>query len=643
MNFFRISKKKIFLGSLMLLLIGGSLVLGDRAFAANEISNFFLGIVEWFAMLIIDIMGSLLLLVIDLLIKISQFGDFLNTPIVDKGWVVIRDICYVVIIILLLFMAFATAFGKKDYQIVTMLPKLFFAAIMIHFSKMVSGLIIDFSQVVMMFFVNQFKDIAAGNIVYGFGIHDMMAFRETATQAGIDVDGVGQDSSILGGMILAVLMITVATIVVFSLVIMFLARIFILWILVMLSPLAFMGAVMPSGMQGQGGFSFQDWWKNIWKWTLTGPAIAFMLWLTLAITNEMTAEKRIMNLNFQSQTNQGNTQNSTEWSAFANQISSTQNVTDYLVTTALFMATLFMASKTGIAGASVAQKGFDKIKNTGEKMVKNAPKNTWGASKWFGTNTAGRFAAATMPGSVLGGMAQDSLDRRRIAKEKKTLGMLRKVGMGDNALEALGRKTGHSQEKKIDKQVQKQMNRMKKGVKDPSSQYYGKTDEELKKIAESRVTGGYIVNPAILLNKAASTYKKQKTVESRQKKIRAETERLKKEDNSLNDEQAHDKAIATHLSSSDSEAEEILKKIQGKRKKGDHESKSASEWEDHVIAWHGEYKKSSRAGSGEQEEEKANDTGGEKKEKEPIINTATNADVDAARKDAEKGGTKTHI
>ena len=63
-------------------------------------------------------------------------------------------------VVVLLIIALATILNQEKYSYKTWLPKLILMAVLINFSKMICGLIIDVAQVVMMTFVNAFKDVS---------------------------------------------------------------------------------------------------------------------------------------------------------------------------------------------------------------------------------------------------------------------------------------------------------------------------------------------------------------------------------------------------------------------------------------------------------------------------------------------------
>ena len=221
-----------YLVSVFILILFPRSVFADTS---NTLGSILVSLLSWLFQSFVYIMGNLLVKAIEILIQVASYTDFINSPIVNKGWVVIRDVCNIAITIVLLLMAFYTVLRAKSYQYQTLLPKLLLAAILINFSKTIAGLCIDLAQVFMMTFVNAFREAAAGNLTYGFGINDIISVRNTArggVGAGAGLESSVDNWSVLGALALGALMVLVAFLVVISLVMMLLWRILYLWFLV---------------------------------------------------------------------------------------------------------------------------------------------------------------------------------------------------------------------------------------------------------------------------------------------------------------------------------------------------------------------------------------------------------------------------
>jgi len=89
---------------------------------------------------------------VDLLISVMSYPININMPAVNAGWAVIRDLCNNFFIVILLAIAVGTVFRLPSYRYKEALPKLLVAAVLINFSKMITGIAIDISQIIMLTF-----------------------------------------------------------------------------------------------------------------------------------------------------------------------------------------------------------------------------------------------------------------------------------------------------------------------------------------------------------------------------------------------------------------------------------------------------------------------------------------------------------
>lgn len=214
--------------------------------------------------------ANILILVVNLLMDVASYSDFINAAAVSRGWVVVRDLCNMFFVIILLIIAFATILGQEEYGAQKMLPKLIMAAVLINFSKLICGLMIDVANVVMLTFVKAFSAIGAGNMLDMLGISSVVKLNTTGGDISL--------SSVVGAYIFGLIYVLIATVVVAAMLGMLVMRVVMIWILVVLSPLAFFLQAVP----GKGGSYAAQWWT---KWSsnlIVGPVIAFFLWLSFA-------------------------------------------------------------------------------------------------------------------------------------------------------------------------------------------------------------------------------------------------------------------------------------------------------------------------------------------------------------------------
>ncbi|NQV89967.1 hypothetical protein HQ487_01005, partial [Candidatus Uhrbacteria bacterium] len=248
------------------------------------------GILLFFAEFAFSIAGALMkfiVVLIDAMIPIMTFNRFVDNPVVKNGWAIMRDTVNMFFVIVLIIIAFGTIFGNSRFKWQQQVPRLLIFAIVINFSKTICGIMIDFGQVIMLTFANALKEVAAGNFIKTLGldkiysvsvnqsaIKDLGSASAANPNQSFDFFAAGVMSVVLIMWVLATLIILVAIL---------LYRIIMLWVLVVMAPLAwFMG-----GVAGKDGVfssnAYADWWNEFKCMVAVGPVLVFFLWLTLVV------------------------------------------------------------------------------------------------------------------------------------------------------------------------------------------------------------------------------------------------------------------------------------------------------------------------------------------------------------------------
>ncbi|HMB25955.1 MAG TPA: hypothetical protein VKP03_00905, partial [Patescibacteria group bacterium] len=203
-------------------------------------------------------------------VLIAAHNEFVTSPAVTKGWVLMRDTCNLLFVIILLVIAFGQILGIEKYSIKKTLPKVVIAAILVNFSKLICGLMIDFGQVIMMTFVNGFAATAGANLTNGLGLTKLMKMAEDPSADGIE------QSDIFLSLFLGVFLLLITLLVVIFILGLLVLRIVTLWLLVVFSPIAFAGGALDFTKKYAN-----QWWEKF-GWTVAvGPVLAFCLWLSL--------------------------------------------------------------------------------------------------------------------------------------------------------------------------------------------------------------------------------------------------------------------------------------------------------------------------------------------------------------------------
>lgn len=219
--------------------------------------------------------GMILIFLFKILISLAQYNGFITSPAVTTGWVIVRDICNMFFILILLVIAFATILRLDGYNWKKDLPRLLIYAILINFSRTICGLMIDFSQVVMLTFVNAFAENGANNLTYIFQVDKFSSLNgvDTSTAAGGDFF-----TKVLVGSIASFFAILITAIMTVAIITTLLMRMVYIWIYVILSPAAFLLNSYAGGKSYYG-----QWMSKFSKELIGGPVLAFFLWLSLTV------------------------------------------------------------------------------------------------------------------------------------------------------------------------------------------------------------------------------------------------------------------------------------------------------------------------------------------------------------------------
>ncbi|MEI6287969.1 MAG: hypothetical protein WCP18_00060 [bacterium] len=337
--------------------------------SGGVVSNF----IGWVLYYVATCFAKLAGLLIQVMVNVAQKNDFLTQPIVLNGWRIVRDICNNFFIIILLAIAIGTIFRVSAYHYKQLLPKLLIMAVLINFSKMIAGIMIDFSQMIMMFFVSPFAGDTGPSIILGsVGLHKLYQLEQAGQASSADIGNLSWQ--IIFGLFFAIILAVIACVVVACITIILVYRIVMLWFLVILSPAPYLLATFPKGE------SYASmWWSEITKYLVVGPVMMFFLYLSFfsgyrdaSGIDDHTASALVGSTPSAVGTSFGTT--NTADTAVKSSMMQPANIFDFMIIIGLMIGSLVAGQKTGVAGASWAGKGIGLIRSTANK----------GASKAFG-------------------------------------------------------------------------------------------------------------------------------------------------------------------------------------------------------------------------------------------------------------------
>lgn len=433
-----INNRKKVISLLSLFLIVGIFVLAPNAQAAGEWAGKIIG---GLIGLIISGLGLILVLVMKVLISVAQYSEFINSPAVENGWVIVRDMCNMFFVLILLIIAFATILKLENYSYKKWLPKLILMAILINFSKTICGLLIDVSQVVMLTFVNAFKGMAAGNLVQNLGITEIVTLASNREEVGF--------WAIIGAYLLGLIYVSISLVVLVAMLAMLVMRIVMIWIYVVLSPLAYLMASFPGGQK----YSSQ-WWSEFTKNLIIGPVLAFFIWLSFAslqnqsVINDFEVESAEGGVKGEAALVGIQNSETVSGAVAATKASEPQVVIRFVIAIGMLIGGIKIAQEIGGAAGSMAGKAMQR----GTKLGLGAA----------GAVTGYRYAS---------GVVKSYTSQRRAKREERY-----KLG-AERMASSIGRA-----KKAVTKPVSDKLTQIRGGLSDRITKKFGKSDADLQVI-----------------------------------------------------------------------------------------------------------------------------------------------------------------
>lgn len=310
-----------------------------------------------------------------LLIIIAQYNGFVNAEAVKVGWTIVRDVANLFFVLVLLAIAIGTILRIEAYNLKKALVKVIIMAVLVNFSKTIAGLIIDAAQVIMLTFVAGFALNGEANLMKVLHVNDLVsAVKGQGLTAEAGVEKVGILNLVVSGLV-AVILLLIVLIVIAVMAFVLLMRMVMLWLLIVLSPLAFVLEAFPQGQRYA-----RQWWTEFSKYVIIGPVLAFFLWLSLAVVNQGGA---VGTFDITGDEVLGG-EDSTVFLA----ISDTNTLLSYIIAISMLIGGLILTQKAGVIGSSFAGDMVGRIRKAGIAPLKGVAKLGWRGTKlpfgWVG-------------------------------------------------------------------------------------------------------------------------------------------------------------------------------------------------------------------------------------------------------------------
>lgn len=357
--------KRAFLSVGFLVLIVGAFSFPSTAFAeginaTSMVDSILNGLIQFVAYLFLELGKLALQLAIFFLkffIELAGYNGYIDAPVVLTGWNMIRDLANMVFVVLLMVIAFATILGLEQYEWKKSLAKLIVAAILVNFSNLIFQLIIDVSQVFTITFLNAISATAGGNLISMFNMDRLYQIIYTDTSQGGNIQW-----ELLVGAFMIFMFAACAAIIIGSYLAVMVFRVVVLWISIILSPLAFLLSSIP-----QTKSYAQEIWKEFTNHVIAAPIMVFFLWLAFAslsggtVCNHIETHNALQASNFcqatdvQGQNVQPTISGATTW----------ENMANFIIALAFLWVGLQKVQQLGVHSAGVLAKAASFVATVG--------------------------------------------------------------------------------------------------------------------------------------------------------------------------------------------------------------------------------------------------------------------------------------
>ncbi len=325
-----------------------SMVIWVILWTLSTIANFFIFLLRNSSSLLVQMIGQ---------------GSFIENELVKEAWPFVQGIANLGFIFALLYIALATTLRLESVttSVQRLLPKLLLGALLVNFSLVIGGVLIDASRLMMAIETNflgsgevTYKNLGV-KLIEQSGIYNSVFTKSTGTFFNQDGEGVSVGrydswSFILQGIQSTMFIIFLAAgMVVIALGLFW--RYIMLLLLLIASPLAYAALALPKTAP-----QFSAWWKNFIKWVVYGPTMLFIL----ILITKVQASSIVQPLNVSG--------------GDATDVTVTANTPMYqsLVSLIVVVALMFLAAKIAKSSSGMFADSFmGFMKKTGNAAIRN--------------------------------------------------------------------------------------------------------------------------------------------------------------------------------------------------------------------------------------------------------------------------------
>ena len=220
--------------------------------------------------------------ILTLVVAFALAASYTHDTSVNIGWPIVRDLANMMVVLGFVVIGIAFALRIESYGSKKVLINLIIAALLINFSLLICGVFIDATNIIMDFFLK--NSSPASSWIPNIGLGDLIE--------NIGQKSAGEFTSVLIGI---VFFNFIGFFVYMLYAVLILARVVALWILVILSPLAFVCFVFPATKN-----IWQMWWKNFSQWCIIVLPLGLFYYIGWKIIDLAASSNNVVNVNLSS-------------------------------------------------------------------------------------------------------------------------------------------------------------------------------------------------------------------------------------------------------------------------------------------------------------------------------------------------------
>lgn len=280
-------------------------------------------------------------------------------PIISIGLQTTQQFVNMLLVVMLVFIAISIALRLQEGNAQKMFYRLILIALLVNFAPVLVGLVVDAANILMYYFLTPLQGgiTQLGNQLAVY----WDTFVKSLSRVWTDLPS---QAGLLGQAMTILFMNTMVGFVLFMFIGIFTVRYIAIWIIVILSPLAFVFYIWPS-TEGLA----KAWWKQLLQWSFVGIPIAFFMFLGISSFSALSANFNAAQIKASAATDPLT-------------VRLMSDLFPYFIVIIFLMCGLFIGLSSSAMGAKAVLSGT-------RKLGEWAGKKGWDKTKRFGSDIGG--------------------------------------------------------------------------------------------------------------------------------------------------------------------------------------------------------------------------------------------------------------